>query len=163
MNDLVIPQDVAKAGGDDAAAEDAATQATYGARTRWIEGAKFLGETASGHALVMEGAAGDNLGVRPMELFLLGLGGCSAVDVVWLLRGMGEDVTDCDIRIEGKRATTHPQVFTHIHARYVVVGRGLNPMKVKLALKMSKDRLCSASAMLGKVAEMTHELEIKAA
>lgn len=137
-----------------------APKPSYSARTKWIEGVKFLGQTGSGHSLVMEGANGDDVAVRPMELFLVGLGGCSAVDVMWLLKGMEEDVTGCDIQIDGDRATTHPQVFTHIRIRYRVSGRSLNTMKVKLALKMSRDRLCSASAMLGKTAEISTDLEI---
>ena len=158
MNDVSIPEAVAEA--SQAAEQCDAAKHSYKARTRWVEGVKFLGETGSGHALLMEGAGGGNTGVRPMELFLTGLGGCSAVDVMWLLRGMGQDVTGCDIQVEGDRAHTHPQVFTRIHLRYAVSGRDLVPMKVKLALKMSRDRLCSASAMLGKTAEITSELQI---
>jgi putative redox protein len=158
MNDISIPPAVAELSNQVEAANP--PKAGYSARTRWIEGVKFLGQTGSGHSMVMEGANGDDVAMRPMELFLVGLGGCSAVDVMWLLQGMKEDVTGCDIQIDGDRATNHPQVFTHIRIRYRVSGRGLSPMKVKLALKMSQDRLCSASAMLGKTAEITTELEL---
>lgn len=161
MNDISIPAAVADVLNH---VEDATPpKVNYSARTCWIEGVKFLGQTGSGHSMVMEGANGDDVAMRPMELFLVGLGGCSAIDVVWLLRGMQEDVTGCDIQIDSDRATNHPQVFTHIRIRYRVSGRALNAMKVKLALKMSRDRLCSASAMLGKTAEITTELEILAA
>lgn len=159
MNDLAIPV------ADAEVAETVQVVATpehppYQARTRWIENVKFLGETGSGHTLVMDGPGGQNLGVRPMELFLLGLGGCTSVDVIWFLRGMQEKVTGCDIQIEGERSQTPPHVFTKIHIRYIVTGRDLAPVKVKLAIKMSRDKFCSASFMLGKTAEITHELEI---
>jgi putative redox protein len=140
-----------------------APEGPYRARARWIEGEKFIGESGSGHAVVMDGMHASNVGVRPMEMFLLGLGGCTAVDVMRLLRGLEEKVTACDIDIEGVRAKTAPMVFTRIHAHYVVTGHDLSPLKVQLAIKLSRDKFCSASAMLAKTAEMTHDFEIRTA
>jgi putative redox protein len=133
------------------------------ARVTWVEGRTFLGESGSGHAVVMDGApehGGRNLGVRPMEMLLLGLGGCTAFDVVMILEKAREPVADCRVEVEAERAETDPKVFTRIHMRYIVSGRGLDRAKVERAVALSKEKYCSASIMLGKVAEITTEIEI---
>jgi len=163
MNDIAVPMPDAVDQSDDDIAPAAHAHVPYRARTRWVEGEKFLGETGSGHGLVMEGLRGTNAGMRPMELFLLGLGGCTGVDIMFILRGMNENVTACDVNIDGDRAELQPQVFTKIRVNYILTGHNLSLIKAKLAIKMSRDKLCSASAMLGKTAEITHTLEIRAA
>ena len=133
-------------------------------RIKWVEAASFLGETGSGHAVLMDGAAdagGRNLGPRPMEMMLLGLGGCTAFDVMLILQRSREPVTDCVIEIEAERSEQIPKVFTRIRLRYIVTGRGLNPAKVERAVSLSADKYCSASAMLGQVADLSHEVEIR--
>ena len=133
-------------------------------RIKWVEEASFLGETGSGHAVLMDGAAdagGRNLGPRPMEMMLLGLGGCTAFDVMLILKRSREPVTDCVIEIDAERSEDVPKVFTKIHLRYVVTGRRLNPAKVERAVALSAEKYCSASAMLGRVADLSHEIEIR--
>ena len=123
----------------------------------------FLGESGSGHSLVMDGApeaGGRNLGMRPMEMVLLGLGGCSAFDVMMILKRSREQVTDCIVELDAQRAETDPKVFTKIEMRYVVTGRSLDRKKVERAVSLSAEKYCSASAMLAKSAEMTHTVEI---
>ena len=123
----------------------------------------FLGESGSGHSLVMDGApeaGGRNLGMRPMEMVLLGLGGCSAFDVMMILKRSREQVTDCVVELDAQRAETDPKVFTKIEMRYVVTGRSLDRKKVERAVSLSAEKYCSASAMLAKSAEMTHTVEI---
>lgn len=134
------------------------------ARVKWIQDVMFVGETGSGHAVVMDGApdfGGRNLGLRPMEMLLLGLGGCTAFDVMHILRRGRERVTDCVVEIDADRAETDPKVFTRIHLRYVVTGDGLSPAKVERAVGLSSEKYCSATVMLGAVAEITHEVEIR--
>jgi putative redox protein len=133
------------------------------ARIKHIQDVMFLGESGSGHSVVMDGApdaGGRNLGFRPMEMLLLGLGGCSAFDVMTILKRGREDVTDCTIDIEAERATTDPKVFTRIVLRYVVTGRKLDRHKVDRAIRLSAEKYCSASAILGKTAELAHTFEI---
>ena len=133
-------------------------------RIKWVEGAAFLGESGSGHAVLMDGApdsGGRNLGPRPMEMLLLGLGGCTAFDVMLILKRSREPVADCVIEIEAERADEAPKVFTKIHLRYIVTGKGLSRAKVERAVALSAEKYCSASAMLGKVAELSHEIEIR--
>ncbi|MFE0752613.1 OsmC family protein [Inquilinus sp. NPDC058860] len=133
------------------------------ARVTWVEGRTFLGESGSGHAVVMDGApehGGRNLGVRPMEMLLLGLGGCTTFDVVMILEKAREPVADCRVEVEAERAETDPKVFTRIRMRYIVSGRGLDRVKVERAVALSKEKYCSASIMLGKVAEITAEIEV---
>lgn len=133
------------------------------ARIKWIQDVMFLGESGSGHSVVMDGApdaGGRNMGFRPMEMLLLGLGGCSAFDVVAILKRGREDVTDCTIDIEAERATTDPKVFTKVVLKYVVTGRKLDAHKVERAIKLSAEKYCSASAILGKTAELSHTFEI---
>lgn len=133
------------------------------ARIKWIEGVSFAGQTESGHAIVMDGApeaGGRNLGPRPMEMLLLGLGGCTAFDVVLILKKSRQAVTDCVAEIDAVRAETDPKVFTRIHVHFVVTGRALDAKRVEQAIKLSAEKYCSASIMLGKTAEITHDFEI---
>lgn len=133
------------------------------ARVKLIDGMSFIGESGSGHAVVMDGApeyGGRNLGIRPMEMLLIGLGGCTAFDVVQILRRGREQVTDCVVEVEAERADTDPKVFTKIHLVYRVSGRELAPAKVERAISLSKEKYCSASIMLGAVAEITHEWSV---
>ncbi|WP_428087649.1 OsmC family protein [Candidatus Thioglobus sp.] len=130
---------------------------------RWIEGMMMVGESASGHALVMDGPedlGGKNLGVRPMEMLLLGMGGCTTVDVVSTLKKMREIVKDCRVEITAQRADEHPKVFTSIHLHFIIKGENLNEKKIAKAVSLSADKYCSASIMLGKTAVVTHDFEI---
>lgn len=132
-------------------------------RVKWIEDVCFLGESGSGHAIVMDGApdiGGRNLGPRPMEMLLLGAGGCTSVDVVMILKKSRQPVTGCEVLIDADRAEDHPKVFTRIHMHFVVRGRGLKPEMVKRAIQLSAEKYCSASIMLGKTAQITHDFEI---
>ena len=133
------------------------------ARVKWVEQRTFLGESGSGHTVVMDGApdsGGRDLGVRPMEMLLLGLGGCTAFDVIDILQRGREPVRDLAIEIEGERSDEIPKVFKKIVVRYVVTGTGLNPDKVDRAVKLSAEKYCSATIMLGAVAEISHEIRI---
>ena len=133
------------------------------ARVKLIEGVSFAGQSESGHTVVMDGppdSGGKNLGVRPMEMLLLGLGGCSAFDVVHILRKSRQAITDCIAEIDATRADTDPKVFIRIHVHFIVSGRGLDPKRVEQAVKLSAEKYCSASIMLGKVAEITHDFEV---
>lgn len=133
------------------------------ARAHWIEGMAFMGEAGSGHAVVMDGApeyGGRNIGIRPMEMLLIGLAGCTAFDVVQILKKGREPVTGCDVAVEAERATTDPKVFTRIHIAYKVTGRALAQAKVERAVTLSKDKYCSASIMLGATAELSHSIEL---
>ena len=128
------------------------------ARVKLIDGVAFMAEAGSGHAIVMDGApeaGGRNLGVRPMEMVLMGLAGCTAFDVVHILRRGREKVADCVVEVEATRAATDPKVFTDIHLVYTVTGDGLSRDKVERAVKLSKEKYCSASIMLAKTARMT--------
>jgi putative redox protein len=123
----------------------------------------FVGESASGHSVVMDGApeaGGRNLGIRPMEMLLLGLGGCTAFDVVSILHKSRQQISDCEVEIEAERADTIPRVFTHIRLHFIVSGRGLDKTKVSKAVSLSADKYCSASRMLEKTATITHDFEI---
>jgi len=133
------------------------------ARIKWIENVAFLGESESGHAIVMDGApegGGRNLGLRPMETVLIGTGGCTAYDVVHILRKSRAPVTDCVVSIDAERAQEEPKIFTKIHFHFVVTGRGIKPALVERAVHLSAEKYCSASIMLGKMAEITHDFEI---
>lgn len=131
---------------------------------RWInEGMSFLAETGSGHLVTMDGApeaGGRNLAPRPMELLLAGTGGCTAFDVVLILKRGRHEVEDCTVRIEAARAAEDPKVFTRIHFAFTVSGRNLKREAVERAIKLSKDKYCSASIMLAKTAEITHDLTV---
>jgi putative redox protein len=133
------------------------------ARVKWVEGMSFLGESGSGHVLMMDGApeaGGRNLAPRPMELLLIGTGGCTCFDVVLILQRARADVRDCVVEIESERADSDPKVFTRIHLKFVVTGRGLKPELVQRAIDLSAEKYCSASIMLGKTAVITHEFSI---
>ncbi|MEW5967629.1 MAG: OsmC family protein [Pseudomonadota bacterium] len=133
------------------------------ARVKLIEGVSFAGQSESGHTVVMDGApeaGGRNLGVRPMEMLLMGLGGCSAFDVVMILRKSRQPVTDCVADLDATRADSDPKVFTKIHVHFTVTGKGLDPKRVEQAVKLSAEKYCSASIMLGKTAEITHDFEV---
>ena len=133
------------------------------ARVKWVEDATFIGESGSGHAVVMDGppdSGGRNLGIRPMEMLLIGMGGCTAFDVVLILRKARQPVTDCVVEIEAERAETVPKVFTRIHVHFIVTGAGLSDKQVARAVQLSAEKYCSASIMLGKAAEITHDYEV---
>lgn len=133
------------------------------AMVKWVDGMMFLGESGSGHAVVMDGApeaGGRNHGVRPMEMLLLGLGGCSSFDVILILKRGREPVNGCTVEIEAERAEADPKVFTRIHLKYKLSGRGLNPVKVERAIALSKEKYCSASIMLGATATITSEYSV---
>jgi putative redox protein len=133
------------------------------AQVKWIDGVSFVGESGSGHAIVLDGApeaGGRNIGMRPMELLLIGMGGCSSFDVVTILKKARQPISDCVAEISAERADDIPKVFTKIHVHYVVTGKGLNPAQVERAIKLSMEKYCSASLMLGKTAEITHDFEI---
>ena len=131
---------------------------------RWSgTGMSFIAETGSKHILAMDGAlegGGNNLAPRPMETVLAGAGGCTAYDVVVILKKSGQDVTGCEVRLEAERAGTDPKVFTRIHTRFVVRGRNLKRNVVEQAIRLSHEKYCSATAMLAKTAEITREFEI---
>jgi putative redox protein len=132
-------------------------------RVKWVENVCFMAESGSGHAVIMDGApdiGGKNLGPRPMEMLLMGAGGCTSVDVIMILQKSRQDVVDCEVEIEAERAEDHPKVFTKIHMHFTVKGRGLKPEVVDRAIKLSAEKYCSASIILGKTAEMTHDFEI---
>lgn len=132
-------------------------------RVKWVEGVCFMAESGSGHAVVMDGApdiGGKNLGPRPMEMLLMGAGGCTSVDVIMILQKSRQDVVDCQVEIEADRANDHPKVFTSIHMHFTVKGRNLDPKVVDRAIKLSAEKYCSASIILGKTAQMTHDFEI---
>ena len=130
----------------------------------WLEDAMFEGESGSGHKVIMDGpetAGGKNRGVRPMEMLLLGLGGCSNFDVVSILKKSRQAVDSCEAFVEAERASEDPKVFTRIHLRFVVKGRGLKEAQVKRAVELSAEKYCSASIMLGRAGvEITHAYEI---
>jgi putative redox protein len=131
---------------------------------RWSgEGMSLIAETGSGHLLAMDGApdgGGRNLAPRPMETMLAGAGGCTAYDVVVILKKSGQDVTGCDVRLEAERAATDPKVFTRVHYRFTVRGRNLKKNVVEHAVRLSHEKYCSATAILAKTAEITRDLEI---
>lgn len=133
------------------------------ARIKWVENVCFMGESETGHAVILDGApdaGGRNLGMRPMEMLLIGMGACTSFDVVTILKKSRQPVTDCVAEIEAARADEIPKVFTRIHVHFVVTGTGLNPAQVERAVKLSAEKYCSASIMLGKAAEITHDFEI---
>lgn len=134
------------------------------ARIKWVEEATFVGESGSGHAVVMDGPpemGGRDLGVRPMEMMLLGLGGCTSFDVVHILKKSRQDVSSCVAEIEAERAESEPKVFTRIHIHFKVSGDGLAEKHVERAVSLSAEKYCSASIMLGQAGvEITHDFEI---
>jgi len=133
-------------------------------KVRWSgEGMSFVAETGSNHLVTMDGApegGGRNLAPRPMEMVLLGTGGCTAYDVVVILKKSGQDVTGCEVKLTAERATTDPKVFTKIHMHWTVRGRGLKRNIVENAVKLTHEKYCSATAMLIKTAEITRDFEV---
>lgn len=134
------------------------------ARVQWHENAAFIVESGSGHAIVVDGPAeigGRNLGPRPMELMLMSVGSCSAVDIVQILKKARQPVAGCEVEVSGERADTDPKVFTKIHLQFIVSGKGLSENHVKRAVQLSAEKYCSASIMLQKAAEVTHGYELR--
>ena len=134
-------------------------------RIKWVENMSFVAETGSGHAFVMDGApehGGRNLGPRPMETLLAGAGGCTASDVVVILKKSAQQVSACEVQLKAERAETDPKVFTRIHMHFVVRGKDLKENVVRNAIKLSHEKYCSAPIMLGKTAAITHDYEIVA-
>ena len=131
-------------------------------RVKWVEDRTFVGEAESGHKIVFgtPSDAGPKPGPSPMELVLIGTGGCSAYDVVHILERGREPVEDVEVELDADRAETDPKVFTRIHMHFTVKGRGLNRDKVERAISLSVEKYCSASAMLAKTATLTHDYEI---
>ena len=134
------------------------------ARIQWVEGAQFVAESGSGHAVVIDGPAeggGRNLGMRPMEMVLMGVGSCTAYDVVHILKKARQPVLRCVAELTAERAETEPKVFTKIHVHFIVSGRGLSEAAVKRAVDLSAEKYCSASIMLGRAGvEITHDYRI---
>jgi putative redox protein len=133
------------------------------ASVRWAGEASFEGKTETGHTVPMDGPpdlGGQNRGPRPMEMVLLGMGGCTAFDVVLILRKARQEIRDCVAQLDAERAPTDPKVFTRIHVHFVVTGRQLDPKRVEQAIRLSAEKYCSASIMLAKTAVITHDFEI---
>ncbi len=133
------------------------------ANIAWQEGVSFLGQVGSGHSVLMDGApeaGGKNLGPRPMEMILLGLGGCTAFDVVHILRKGRQAITGCQVEMDAQRATEDPKVFTRIHLHFIITGKGLDPRQVERAINLSAEKYCSASMMLKATVDITHDYEI---
>jgi len=130
---------------------------------KWNGAASFIAESESGHKVTMDGPpdfGGQNKGPRPMEMLLMGMGGCTSFDVVLILKKSRQDIRDCVAEITAERADTDPKVFTKIHIHFVVMGKGLDPKRVEKAVTLSEEKYCSASIMLGKTAKITHDIEI---
>jgi putative redox protein len=133
------------------------------ARIKWVEDVMFVGETDSGHTVVIDGPpehGGRNLGIRPMELILQGLGGCTAFDVMHILKKARQPVSDCVVELAAERADADPKVFTRIHIHFIVSGQGLSEKQVARAIQLSAEKYCSASIMLGKSVAISHDYEI---
>ena len=129
----------------------------------WVDGLLMVGKSDSGHTITMDGppeSGGENLGVRPMEMLLLGVAGCTMIDIVTTLKKMRQDLSHCETKINAERATDHPKVFTDIHIQFVVKGKDLDPKKVDKAITLSAEKYCSASIMLGETATITHDFEV---
>ena len=129
----------------------------------WVDGMLMVGKSHSGHSITMDGPieiGGENLGVRPMEMLLLGVAGCTMIDVVTTLKKMRQDLSHCETKISAKRAQEHPKVFTDIHIHFIVKGKDLDSKKVDKAITLSAEKYCSASIMLGKTAKITHDFEV---
>jgi len=133
------------------------------ARVKWVEDLMFLGESSSGHTIVMDGPeelGGHGTGMRPMELLLLGMGGCTSFDMIQMLKKGRQDIRDCVVEIDSERSDEIPKVFTKIKVHYKVTGKDLKEAQVKRAVELSTQKYCSASIMLGATAEITHDYEI---
>lgn len=132
-------------------------------RVKWVEGMMFIGESESGHAIVLDGPpelGGKNLGIRPMEMLLLGMGGCTSIDVMQILQKGRQNVSDCVAEISAERVDTIPKVFSKIHVHFIVTGTALKEAVVARAIKLSAEKYCSASIMLEKSVEISHDFEI---
>ena len=132
-------------------------------RIKWNGNVSFLAKSGSGHSVLMDGApeaGGQNLGPRPMEMLLMGLGGCTTFDVVLILKKSRQDITDCVVEIEAERAPVDPKVFTHIHLHFIITGHNLNPQTIERAIDLSAEKYCSASIMLKQTVKITHDYEI---
>ena len=129
----------------------------------WVDGMLMVGKSHSGHSITMDGPpeiGGENLGVRPMEMLLLGVAGCTMIDVVTTIKKMRQDITNCETKLSAERADEHPKVFTDINIQFIVKGQDLDTKKVEKAITLSAEKYCSASIMLGKTASITHDFEI---
>jgi putative redox protein len=129
----------------------------------WVDGMLMVGKSHSGHSITMDGPpeiGGDNLGVRPMEMLLLGVAGCTMIDVVTTLKKMRQELTKCETKLSAERADEHPKVFTDIHIQFILKGQDLDSKKVEKAITLSAEKYCSASIMLGETASITHDFEI---
>ncbi|MBT7444066.1 MAG: OsmC family protein [Methylococcales bacterium] len=132
-------------------------------KIKWVDNAMFVAKSGSGHSVVMDGPedfGGQNLGVRPMEMVLMGLGGCTAFDVLLILKKGRHNVTDCEVEITAERSESVPKVYTKIHVHFVVTGRGLTEKAVARAVELSSTKYCSVSIMLGHSVEMSHGFEV---
>jgi putative redox protein len=135
-------------------------------RITWLEDMTYVARSPSGHALVLDGPpelGGHNLGPRPMEMVLMGMGGCTAVDVVHILRKARQDLRGCELQVEAERADSDPKVFTRIRVHFILTGKDLSAKHVERAIELSAEKYCSASIMLGKTAQITHTFEIREA
>jgi putative redox protein len=133
------------------------------ATVKWLDHMSFVGESGSGHSIVMDGPPDDggrDMGVRPMEMVLLGMGGCTAFDVVHILKRARQEISDCWVELEAERAPEVPKVFTKIHAHYIVKGKGLDNKKVERAINMTAEKYCSVSIMLAATVEISHDFEV---
>ena len=133
------------------------------AEVKWIGGVAFEGTADSGHSIIMDGAVesgGENKGLRPMEMVLLGMGGCTSFDVVSILKKSRQQVSDCVVEMSAERTDATPKVFTKIHMHFKITGKGVDTERAKRAISLSADKYCSAVAMLGKTATITHDFEI---
>ena len=129
----------------------------------WVDGLLMVGKSDSGHTITMDGppeSGGENLGVRPMEMLLLGVAGCTMIDVVTTLKKMRQDLSHLETKINAQRATDHPKVFTDIHIQFILKGQNLDEKKVDKAITLSAEKYCSASIMLGETATITHDFEV---
>jgi putative redox protein len=139
------------------------TEIIVDARVTWVEGKTFVGQSGSGHSIVLgaaESPGGATPGPSPMELLLIGTGGCSSIDVVMILQRGRERVEGCECVVTAERAEEDPKVFTRINLHFIVSGRGLSPTKVERAVQLSAEKYCSASIMMAKAAEVTHSIEM---
>ncbi|MBS9434299.1 OsmC family protein [Photorhabdus luminescens] len=130
------------------------------ARVKWVEGLSLLGESSSGHQVMMDGNAGDKA-PSPMEMVLMAAGGCSTIDVVSILQKGRYDIRDCEVKLTSRRREEAPRLFTHINLHFIVTGKDLTDKAVERAVMLSAEKYCSVSLMLGKSVEITHSFEIK--
>jgi putative redox protein len=133
------------------------------ARVKWVENLKFIGDAPSGHSILMDGpteSGGDNVAIRPGEMTLVALGGCTSIDVVSMLKKMRVEFTDFEVVVDAEPADDYPKVWTKIHVKYIIKGRNIDEAKVKKAIDLSEEKYCSVSAMMKKSAELTYDYEI---